>query len=96
MKASSPRRRGNRGWSKVAVAPDNMAMVAEQLRQCGSFGGEGEPVEAHAHFDTQNRLRRIHASYANGWRATLVIRVDGSYSLSQAIKLVSEPKGATP
>lgn len=70
-----------------------MPVIAEQLRECGSLGGEGDPVAAHAHFDRQGRLRRIHATYENGWRATLVLRIDGSYSLSQAIKFVSKPKG---
>ncbi len=73
-----------------------MEMVADKLRECGQRGSDGCPVEAHAHFDAKNRLRRIHTRYANGWRATLVIRVDGSYSLSQAVKLVSEIKGALP
>ncbi|WIA55467.1 hypothetical protein N6H05_01860 [Sphingobium sp. WTD-1] len=93
MKASSPRKRGNRAWQKVVVAPgEDMTMVADKLRECGQRGGDGEPIEAHALFDAQSRLRRIHARYANGWRATLVVRVDGSYSLSQAIKIVSQAR----
>lgn len=92
MRTSSLPTGGKRGWQKVKVTSDNMAMVAEKLRECGQRGGDGDPVLAHAHFDNQNRLRRIHATYSNGWRATLTIRVDGSYSLSQAIKLVSQPK----
>lgn len=83
------RRAGTRGWQKVAVEADNMAMVAAKLRETGVIAGDGDPVEAHAHFDAQRRLRRIHARYANGWRATLTIRVDGSYSLSQAIRMAT-------
>lgn len=90
MKASSPQSRGNRAWQKVAVSEDNMEMVAAKLRECGQVGGDGAPAEAHAHFDSSGRLRRVHARYDNGWRATLVIRVDGSWSLSQAIKHVSK------
>ncbi|MFB0874560.1 MULTISPECIES: hypothetical protein [unclassified Sphingobium] len=93
MRAASPQRRGNRAWQKVAVSAENMAMVADQLRACGQLAGDGDPIEAFAHFDNGRRLRRIHARYANGWRATLVIRVDGSWSLSQAIKLVSHKPG---
>ncbi|MGE4323394.1 MAG: hypothetical protein AB7E60_10250 [Sphingobium sp.] len=89
MRAASPKRRGNRAWHKVVVTADNLAMVGGKLRECGPIGGDGDPVEAHALFDAANRMRRIHARYANGWRVTLVIRVDGSYSLSQAIKLVA-------
>lgn len=92
MKASASRSRNSRGWQKVMITSDNMTMVAEKLRECGQRGGDGDPVLAHAHFDSQNRLRRIHATYSNGWRATLTVRADGSYSLSQAIKLVSQPK----
>jgi len=88
MRASSPRRRGLRGWRRVDVTADNMAMVGEKLRECGSMGGDGDPVAAHAFYDNQGRLRRLHATYGNGWRATLVIRTDGSFSLSQAIKLI--------
>lgn len=90
MRKRSPVKRG--GWRRVDVTGDNMPMVAEKLRDAGSVGGEGEPTAAHAHFDRQGRLRRIHATYANGWRATLTLRVDGSYSLSQALKLISTPK----
>lgn len=93
MRARSPRNRGNAGWRKVDVTAELMPHVAEQLRNAGSLGGEGIPVAAHAHFDRQGRLRRIHATYENGWRATLVLRLDGSYSLSQAIKLVTQAKG---
>lgn len=94
MRSASPQRRGNRAWQKVAVEAGKMAMVADQLRECGQVGGDGDPVEAFAHFDSAGRLRRIHARYANGWRATLVIRIDGSWSLSQAIKIVSHKPGA--
>lgn len=95
MRGKSARTGGNRGWQKVVVEADNMTMVAEKLRETGMIAGDGEPVEAHAHFDAQRRLRRIHARYANGWRATLNIRVDGSYSLSQALKLVCKPKAVS-
>ncbi|EQB31974.1 hypothetical protein [Sphingobium ummariense] len=96
MRAASPKKRGLRSWRRVDVTPDNMEMVGAKLRECGTMGGEGEPVQAHAHFDRQGRLRRIHAAYENGWRVTINIRLDGSYSLSQAIKIVSKPKGHMP
>jgi hypothetical protein len=95
MRASSPRQRGNRGWRKIPVNEADMPKVAALLREAGPIAGDGDPTAAHAHYDPQGRVRRVHATYANGWRATLVLRVDGSFSLSQAIKLVSQPKGAT-
>ncbi|HEX7821035.1 MAG TPA: hypothetical protein VF463_10500 [Sphingobium sp.] len=82
------------GWKRVPVTRDAMPNVAEQLRRSGCVAGDGDPIAAHAHFDRQNRIRRIHATYENGWRATLSIRIDGSYSLSMALKLVSKPKVA--
>lgn len=93
MRASTPSKRKG-GWRRVDVTADNMPMVAEKLREAGSVGGEGQPTAAHAHFDRQGRLRRIHATYANGWRATLTLRTDGSYSLSQALKMVSVARAA--
>lgn len=93
MRPVPAKKRGG-GWRRVDVTADNMPMVAEKLRDAGSVGGDGAPTAAHAHFDRQGRLRRIHATYANGWRATLTLRTDGSYSLSQALKLVSLPKAA--
>ena len=92
MRASSPRKRGTRGWKRVTMPAEKMPLIGEQLRECGSVGGDGDPIEAYAHYDNAGRLRRLHARYTNGWRATLVIRLDGGYSLSQAIKLVSAPK----
>lgn len=88
MRAASPRRRGLRGWRRVDYAAEMIALVGEQLRECGSLGGDGDPVAAHGFYDNQGRLRRLHATYANGWRATLVVRTDGSWSLSQAIKFI--------
>ena len=100
MKASSPRKRGNRGWFKSIVPDADMAKVGALLRDAGPIAGDGDPTHAHAHYDPQGRVRRVHATYANGWRATLVLRVDGSFSLSQAIKMVSQPQplpiGAIP
>jgi hypothetical protein len=59
------------------------------LRQCGFIGDDADPLEVKAHFDRAGRPRRIHATYPNGWRATLNLRADKTYSLSQAIKFVS-------
>jgi len=94
MRARSPRQRGNAGWRRIDITAEKMPAWAEALREAGSLAGDGDPVAAHAHYDRQGRLRRVHATYQNGWRATLVVRTDGSVSLSQAIKLVTLPKGS--
>lgn len=91
MSGKATRASRNRAWQKVVVGAEKMAMVAERLRETGTIAGEGDPVEAHANFDAQGRIRPVHARYTNGWP----IRVDGTYSLSQAIRFVSQPKGAT-
>lgn len=93
MRAGSPRTRGNAGWRKVAVTAERMPAIAQQLRDTGCVAGNGDPIEAHIHYDRQGRARRVHARYENGWRATLVLRLDGTISLSQAIKLITGPKG---
>lgn len=90
--ATSPRR--NRGLRKLEFKVDDLAGVDALLREAGPIMSEGNPVAAHGHYDAKGRPRRVHATYANGVRVTLVMRVDGIYSLSQAIKLVSRPKAA--
>lgn len=89
MRARAPRSRGNSAWRKITFTSDDLSKVGELLRETSVIAGEGDPISAHGHYDTQGRPRRIHARYANGWRATLVMRLDGTYSISQAIKLTS-------
>lgn len=93
MTARSSTQRGGQ-WRRVDVTAEKMPHVAKLLREAGSVVGEGEPITAHAHYDRHGRVRRVHARYANGWRATLTFRSDGSYSLSQALKLTTMPKVA--
>lgn len=91
MKASLPHQRRTGKWCKVILPSENMAAVAVLLRQAGPLMGAGNPVAAHAFRDTHGRWRRVHATFADGWRATLVLYADGTGSLSQALKLASAP-----
>ncbi|RYY25249.1 MAG: hypothetical protein EOP62_14405 [Sphingomonadales bacterium] len=89
-------RRGNAGWQRRDIAIDGADRI---FRGVGFDATETEPVEAWASFDRQNRMRRVHARWACGWRATLQLRLDGTGSLSSAkkiatITLVSDPRGA--
>jgi hypothetical protein len=66
----------------------DLAKAGAMLREAGFLGCASDPVECHGHRDRAGRVRRMHATYENAWRATLVLRVNGDYSLSQALKLV--------
>jgi hypothetical protein len=85
----SPARRRKPAWRTITPDP---AKVGPLLREAGFLGSEGDPVECRASFDGSDRPRRIHARYADGWRCTMTFRADGSYSLSQAITLRSDPR----
>lgn len=82
---------GRGGWRKIEL---DLAKAGAMLRQyCGdAVIGMVDPVVAHASFDRANRPRSVHATFAEGWRVTMRIGVDGSYSVSYAIKLVSQSK----
>ncbi|MFZ5746351.1 MAG: hypothetical protein ACOY45_01695 [Pseudomonadota bacterium] len=84
MRGSSPRARTGSAWHRVALPVDRAGAV---LRSAGFCLSNDDPVEAYGHCDRQGRWRRVHARYADGWRATLVFRLDGSGSLSYSIKM---------
>lgn len=86
------RRAKSRGqyWRKVIADEAARVKIGALLRDNGGVMCEGDPVEAYSHWDRAGMARRIHAVFANGWRCTMSLRKDGTYSLSQAIKLVSQ------
>lgn len=57
------------------------------LKEAGVVIPDGEPEIVYGYFDRQGGPRRIIARYPDGWRADLRIRVDGSFSLTQSIKI---------
>lgn len=93
MRASSPRKRGLRGWCRVQIADADLGAMGKLIREAGPCLAEGDPVRSHAYYDNARRPRRIHAQFADGWRATLVLHVGGTCSLSWALKLKGEIKG---
>ncbi|MCW3835963.1 hypothetical protein ACFQ1E_07920 [Sphingomonas canadensis] len=66
-----------------------LARVGAWLREAGFERSGDDPVEATIRYDRTGRVRKIHARYPCGWRATLVIRADGTGTLSTAKKVLS-------
>lgn len=83
-RAAMPRRR--RATQQLALDPAKAGIV---LRAHGFIASQGDPVSAWGRRDGQERWRRIHAEYSDGWRVTLVFYADDTFSMSQAIRLVS-------
>lgn len=69
---------------KVAIVPAN-AMKA--LEMVGVRPSAREPVAVFAYYDHAGELRRIVARYADGWRADVRFHVDGTYSLTQSLRV---------
>jgi hypothetical protein len=59
------------------------------LAEAGVRQSSGVPVAAFGYMDDQKRPRRIVARYADGWRADLRFHIDGTYSLTQSLRLRS-------
>ncbi|NML88361.1 hypothetical protein HHL26_04680 [Sphingobium sp. TB-6] len=89
-----PKQRKRRGLRKVQLVP---ARALPLLKEAGVMLPDGEPEIVYGYLDRQGGPRRIIARYPGGWRADLRIRVDGSYSLTQSLKLkltTQKPEGA--
>ncbi|WP_066517686.1 hypothetical protein [Sphingobium cloacae] len=80
---SRPQRK-RRGLRKVTLVP---ARALPLLREAGVLVPEGEPEIVYGYLDRSGAPRRVIARYADGWRADLRIRVDGSFSLTQSLRL---------
>ncbi|PKP89691.1 MAG: hypothetical protein CVT77_17230 [Alphaproteobacteria bacterium HGW-Alphaproteobacteria-16] len=68
--------------------------AGDVIRATGQCVDDSDPLTARGWWDGSKRLRRLKASYPNGWKVTVGIRIDGSYSVSWGIKLVSMRGGA--
>lgn len=80
---SRPQRK-KRGLRKVQLVP---ARAIPLLKEAGVVLPDGEPEIVYGYLDHQGGPRRIIARYPDGWRADLRIRVDGSFSLTQSLKI---------
>lgn len=84
----------SRKWRKVTLPAENMAAVRALISEVGFCLGKGDPVEAFGWIDAKGRSRKIHAHFADGWRATVKLHLGGTASLSQALTIRGEIKGA--
>lgn len=78
------RRSCRRGWRTTHPDP---AVIGPLLRDYGFIGCETDPVRLSASWDDAGRPRRIHAHYAGGWSCTMNMAADGTYTLSQALRV---------
>lgn len=87
MRAGDPlkRRVGGNGWSKVSL---DLPGTGRMIREAGFDKTEGDPIEARGERDPHGTLRRIHARWADGWRVTIVVKKDGTGTLSYVRKLL--------
>jgi len=79
-----------RGWVRVELT--DLAKAGAIFRQAGFVISDDDPVEAYGHRDRAGGWRRMHATYPDGWRATL--NIGSRYcSLSYALRLRAEIEG---
>lgn len=81
------RSRAGRGkLRKVQLIPANAMAL---LSQAGVRASAGEPHSVVGYYDPTGEPRRVVARYADGWRADLRFHVDGTYSLTQSLRMRS-------
>jgi hypothetical protein len=73
-----------RGWRTTSPDP---AGIGPMLRHAGFVGPDSDPTSVRVSFDADGRPRRVHARYADGWTCTMHLCADGSYSLSQSLRV---------
>ncbi len=78
------RRLARRGWRTIDAEP---AKIGPMLRQAGFIGSERDPTSVRGSYDADGRPRRVHARYADGWTCTMHLAADGSYTLSQSLRM---------
>ncbi|MDT7533745.1 hypothetical protein OVY48_09945 [Sphingobium sp. SA2] len=79
------RSRAGRGkLRKVQLIPANAMAL---LSQAGVRASAGEPHSVVGYYDPAGEPRRVVARYADGWRADLRFHVDGTYSLTQSLRM---------
>lgn len=67
--------------------PLDVAKAKVVLDEAGVRASAGEPETAFGYVDATGKARRMVARYADGWRADLRFHVDGTYSLTQSLRL---------
>jgi len=67
--------------------PLDIARAKTVLEEAGVRASTGDPETAFGYRDGAGRPRRIVARYPDGWRADLRFHVDGTFSLTQSLRL---------
>ena len=73
-----------RGWRRHHADP---AAIGPFLRGAGFIGCAHDPVEVIVCFDGADRMRRITASYPDGWRCYLTLHLDDTTTVTQSISI---------
>jgi len=84
--ASRPRKPG--GLRKVTLSPEDAMPF---LKEAGVMH-DGKPVSVFGYIDRAAHTRRVIARYADGWRADVRFRVDGSVAITQSLNLRLESR----
>lgn len=85
------RRRAQRGkLRRVQLIPANAMPL---LREAGVISQDQDADTVMAWLSPSGEPRRIVARFPDGWRADLRIYVDGSFSMTQSLKLKAEIHG---
>ncbi|QPT09863.1 hypothetical protein [Sphingomonas paucimobilis] len=71
-------------WRTIRPDP---AQIGPILRELGFVGAAADPCRVSASHDDTGRWRRIHAHYPDGWSCVVNLRADGSYSMSQSLRM---------
>jgi hypothetical protein len=67
--------------------------LAPILRKTGLVPSDGDPVAAVAWLDGRGKLRRIRASYADGWTVLLHLHVRGGCSVKSSFRMTMTKPG---
>jgi len=85
------RSRAQRGkLRRVQLIPANAMPL---LREAGVISQDRDADTVMAWLSPSGEPRRIVARFPDGWRADIRIRVDGSFSMTQSLKLKAEIHG---
>jgi hypothetical protein len=68
--------------------PLDLVKAGAILREQGFAVDDADPVGGWGLFDREGNVRKVHAIYASGWKATLLIHKDGGASLSYALTVL--------
>jgi hypothetical protein len=86
--------KAKRPGTRLVSGDVDLTKAGELIRAAGYCVGKGDPIVARGWWDGQRKLRRLKASFVDGWKVTIGLRADGGWSMSWGIKLVSRKDAA--